>query len=512
MQGNAQRSLTMEESKVVDPKIDEEVAKDVLDRPINGTADQDSAEEVEASRSKDTDAVAAASAAKKKKSKKAKLKQALSVGKKDDDDKETSGSSSNSAGKLTSGMVEQLLEMNPSLKSEVAGMDKEKAAEALKKLDVADLLTGMSVSGKNQKDMASYKFWQTQPVPRFDEAPKEEEGQIKVIDPAKVPKEPPPMLEGFEWVTMNLLDEKELQEVYDLLTGHYVEDEEAMFRFNYSLSFLRWALKSPGWRKEWHVGVRATKSQRLVAFISGVPVSLRVRSNVFTTTEVNFLCIHKKLRSKRLAPVLIQEITRRSYVLGIFQGLYTGGIVLPKPVSSCRYFHRSLDWLKLHEVGFSPLPSNSTKARQITRYHLPSSTSTPGLRPMSKNDTGTVLDLLVRYLKRFTMAPVFSREEAEHWLLHDDGAAEQVVWSYVVEDATTHKITDFFSFYCLESSVINNQKHDNVKAAYLFYYATETAFAKEEKGLKERITMLMTDALILAKNVCVDCILPMWLS
>ena len=512
MQGNAQRSLTMEESKVVDPKVDEEVAKDVLDQPINGTADQDSAEEVETSRSKDTDAVAAASAAKKKKSKKAKLKQALSVGKKDNDDKETSGSSSNSAGKLTSGMVEQLLEMNPSLKSEVAGMDKEKAAEALKKLDVADLLTGMSVSGKNQKDMASYKFWQTQPVPRFDEAPKEEEGQIKVIDPAKVPKEPPPMLEGFEWVTMNLLDEKEMQEVYDLLTGHYVEDEEAMFRFNYSLSFLKWALKSPGWRKEWHVGVRATKSQRLVAFISGVPVSLHVRSNVFTTTEVNFLCIHKKLRSKRLAPVLIQEITRRSYVLGIFQGLYTGGIVLPKPVSSCRYFHRSLDWLKLYEVGFSPLPSNSTKARQITRYHLPSSTSTPGLRPMSKNDTGTVLDLLVRYLKRFTMAPVFSREEAEHWLLHDDSAAEQVVWSYVVEDATTHKITDFFSFYCLESSVINNQKHDNVKAAYLFYYATETAFAKEEKGLKERIIMLMTDALILAKNVCVDCILPMWLS
>lgn len=24
-----------------------------------------------------------------------------------------------------------------------------------------------SVSGKNQKNMASYKFWQTQPVPRF---------------------------------------------------------------------------------------------------------------------------------------------------------------------------------------------------------------------------------------------------------------------------------------------------------------------------------------------------------
>ena len=491
----------MEESKVVDPKIDEDAARDVLAQATKGSADHDSAEEVENVDNKDSDAIAAGSAAKKKKSKKAKLKQALSIGKKDGEDKNESGDPSSSANKLTSGMVEQLLEMNPSLKSEVSGMDKEKATETLKKLDVADLLTGMSVSGKNQKDMASYKFWQTQPVPRFDEAQKVEEGQIKDIDPGKVPKEPPPMLEGFEWVTMNLVDERELEEVYELLTGHYVEDEGAMFRFNYSLSFLNWALKAPGWRKEWHVGVRATKSRRLVAFISGVPVSLRVRSNVFKSTEVNFLCIHKKLRSKRLAPVLIQEITRRSYVLGIFQGLYTGGIVLPKPVSSCRYFHRSLDWLKLYEVGFSPLPSNSTKARQITRFHLPSSTSTPGLRPMLKDHVDSVLDLLERYLKRFTMAPVFDREEIEHWLLHNDNAAEQVIWSYVVEDSSTHKITDFFSFYCLESSVIGNQKHDSVRAAYLFYYATETAFAKEENGLKERITMLMTDALILAKKV-----------
>jgi glycylpeptide N-tetradecanoyltransferase len=31
-----------------------------------------------------------------------------------------------------------------------------------------------------------------------------------------------------------------LKEVYDLLNGHYVEDDAAMFRFNYSVSFLRW--------------------------------------------------------------------------------------------------------------------------------------------------------------------------------------------------------------------------------------------------------------------------------
>lgn len=52
--------------------------------------------------------------------------------------------------------------------------------------------------------------------------------------------------------------------------------------------------------------------------------------------EINFLCVHKKLRSKRVAPVLIREITRRVNQMGIFQAVYTAGIVLPKPIGSCR--------------------------------------------------------------------------------------------------------------------------------------------------------------------------------
>ena len=60
--------------------------------------------------------------------------------------------------------------------------------------------------------------------------------------------------------------------------------------------------------------------------------------------------MHKKLRSKRLAPVLIKEITRRVNRRGIFQAAYTAGVVLPKPVARCRYWHRSLNPKKLIEV------------------------------------------------------------------------------------------------------------------------------------------------------------------
>ena len=53
--------------------------------------------------------------------------------------------------------------------------------------------------------------------------------------------------------------------------------------------------------------------------------------------EINFLCVHKRLRSKRVAPVLIKEITRRVNFEGIFQAVYTAGILLPKPVAVCRF-------------------------------------------------------------------------------------------------------------------------------------------------------------------------------
>jgi hypothetical protein len=53
--------------------------------------------------------------------------------------------------------------------------------------------------------------------------------------------------------------------------------------------------------------------------------------------EINFLCVHKKLRAKRLAPVLIKEITRRVNLENVWQAAYTAGIVLPKPLATCRF-------------------------------------------------------------------------------------------------------------------------------------------------------------------------------
>ena len=377
-----------------------------------------------------------------------------------------------------------------------------KADEALKNLTVQEIQKGATTLPKGAKDMSAHKFWSTQPVPRNDDTSEIKEGPIEPEDPARVPKEPYPLIDGFEWVTMDLTDKKEIDDVYQLLYNNYVEDLEAMFRFNYSPSFLNWALKSPGWKKEWHVGIRATQSRKLLAFISAVPMRLRIKTKTLKCAEVNFLCVHKKLRAKRMAPVLIREVTRRVNLVSTWQAIYTAGVYLPTPVSTCRYYHRSLNWQKLVDVGFSQCPSNSTPARQLLKFKLPSAPLLNGVRPMKRADITAVNSLLKKYLDTMQLAQEFDEEEFSHWMLDEETPeAEKVIFPYVVE--TNGKITDFFSFYRIESTVIGNAKHDTLRCAYLFYYATSTVSDKEEDkaGLKKRLNELIHDALILSKKV-----------
>lgn len=67
-------------------------------------------------------------------------------------------------------------------------------------------------------------------------------------------------------------------------------------RFDYSVPFLQWALTPPGFFRDWHVGVRNIKNNALMGCITAVPVQVRVYDKVEKMAEINFLCVHKKLR------------------------------------------------------------------------------------------------------------------------------------------------------------------------------------------------------------------------
>lgn len=223
--------------------------------------------------------------------------------------------------------------------------------------------------------------------------------------------------------------------------------------------------------------------------------------------QINFLCVHKKLRAKRLAPVLIKEVTRRVNLSGVWQAVYTAGVVLPLPVAVCRYWHRSLNPRKLVEVGFSRVPPGSTLQRLQKHCRLPPAAALPGslVRPMAPDDVPAVTALLRAYLggaaaaagphapaagagdaggggggaapaasagPRYALHPVLSEAEVAHWLLPRD----KVVYSYVAcpQAGGGGAPTDFFSFYSLPSTVIAHPVHSSLRAAYCFYYAPGT--------------------------------------
>ncbi|KAL7412618.1 Myristoyl-CoA:protein N-myristoyltransferase, N-terminal domain-containing protein [Mrakia frigida] len=376
-------------------------------------------------------------------------------------------------------------------------LNQDNVRSALKAMNLMRMLESHSKNGgfvepeAHKKDAGDHKFWKTQPVPQVLDPELEAEGPIddaKTI--ADVRPTPYPLPKEFDWCTVDVDDPKQLQEVYDLLSLHYVEDKDASMRFNYTAEFLNWALKPPGWVPSWHVGIRVKTTKKLVAFISGIPVNLRVKKNLVKCSEINFLCVHKKLRSKRLAPVLIKEVTRQCNLVGIWQAIYTVGIVLPTPFATSRYYHRNLNPPKLISIGFAVLPRAQTMARCIKEYAVPTETSTPGWRNMEERDVAQVGVLLRRYLERFDVAPVYEDDEIRHWMLSGQGDAsnkgqngegikgnaKQVTWCYVVEDPETHRITDFVSFYSLPSTVIKSVQYPILNAAYTFYYATDRAF------------------------------------
>lgn len=295
---------------------------------------------------------------------------------------------------------------------------------------------------------------------------------------------------GFEWSVVNVMDEAQREELYSLLANNYVEDDDALFRFDYSKEFLVWALTPPGYTDELMLGVRATKTKKLVAFISAVPANVKVRSTgALDVMEINFLCVHKKLRSKRLAPVLIKEITRRVNQGGVFQAVYTAGVVLPVPVASARYYHRSLNPKKLIRVGFSRLSPRMTMARMQKLYKVPGQTK-HALTDMTEDHVDGVHQLLTSYLtSKFLLHVNFSREDIAHWLLPRAG----VVNTYVlVDELDKAKVTDMVSFYHLPSSILG--RDETLHAAYS-YYNVATSISLIE---------LMRDALILANGTGSD--------
>lgn len=301
--------------------------------------------------------------------------------------------------------------------------------------------------------------------------------------PSQPPQVLPPKLpSGFEWCTCDPTDELVMADLVELLNQHYVESGDSRCRLVVTPDFLRWTLVTGRHIVDGHVGIRTLPKDgrrgKLVGFVSGTPVQLRYGEDSFVAAIINYLCVHGKLRRKRMMPVLISEITRRGRVNGILPGIYTSDRLLhDPPVTVARYYQRVLDRTHLLSTGYV----SKEVMRQLDSW-LPSTTPTLArLREMRRDDAGWMRRAFEEYSSRFVVAIELSEDDLLSYLLPKPG----IVHTYVDKQQDA-----FVSFYMVPFKIV--EMGATITVAHAYYIAV-----KDSKD----VAVLMQDAMILAKQV-----------
>ena len=268
---------------------------------------------------------------------------------------------------------------------------------------------------------------------------------------------------NYKWSDIDINDNNQLEELYIFLSENYIEDGDNMFRLEYSKDFIRWQLQKPGYIPEWFCSIRNLYN-KIVGFISAIPINILINLDKSKFIEINFLCVDKKYRSKRFAPILIREITRRINMNNYFHAIYTSGNYLPRPIVECQYWHRSLNPKKLIDIKFSYLPKDLTMTLLIKKLKLPKNPLIPGLRLLEEKDITDACNLINKYLNKFSIRPFFILDTFKHTFM----SKKNIISTYVVEDEKTKKITDIISYFSLPSKIVNNKDHKYLNAAYSF--------------------------------------------
>jgi hypothetical protein len=153
---------------------------------------------------------------------------------------------------------------------------------------------------KMLKDVTSeHKFWLNEPVANPMCRP-DKEGIIKKFDPKKISLEPLELPEGFEWDYPDINDAQVLEEITDFYDNHYIK-VNGNLRIQMSKEIIFWFASSPGYKKGDFVLTRNSKNKKIMTSWYKEYKTMVICGKEQTISYSNLLCVHSKLREKRMA-------------------------------------------------------------------------------------------------------------------------------------------------------------------------------------------------------------------
>lgn len=332
-------------------------------------------------------------------------------------------------------------------------------------------------------------FWSTQPVPKINEIVSSYGPIEKEQDNSSIGTEALKISDQFQWDIMDVRNIDVCNTLTEFLNKHFIKNSnELKYRSYYTTEYVQWLLCRPNhdtFDPELCVGVRVKQTNALVGFISANITNYNIRRDIVKIAQVNFLCVHDKLRNKRLTPLLIKELRRRLYHKNCYQALYNNECYLPKPFTKIECYNRALDLDYLVQSGFTRIESGVAVDDIKSTLKLPSTPLNKQFMPLdtdNMDDVGVTWYLLNSYLKKkYVCYPIFSLDEFIHIFCN-----KAIVTPYILKKDGI--IKEFTSYYNLPIKSYDNNTIINV--GYLFYY---TSFI-------ETPYRLIKDMMIVAKN------------
>jgi glycylpeptide N-tetradecanoyltransferase len=272
----------------------------------------------------------------------------------------------------------------------------------------------------------------------------------------------------FEWC------QPEKDTIVEFLNKNYSEDPKSLVRPNITVDFLNWREGGN------YLGIRVKNNQKLVGVIASYPVTLKYGKQVHNMHEITFLCLHNKVRGKKLASLLIRTFTEKMDKCFYGSTKLTEGVV-----AKCSYYHRALNAKLLYDTGFIKLQDTNLE-ETVKALQLPGTVVNSNFVCLEEKDIEGAFNVLNGYFEKYTFRPVFTLEQFRR-LFYDN----KVVVCYVLRD-DAGKVVDMASYYnnCLECVETGKL----IRQGNLYYYSSnvETPFR------------LIKDMMIVARNNGVD--------
>lgn len=320
---------------------------------------------------------------------------------------------------------------------------------------------------KDEAKTWNYKYWDTKPVPKIGEI----NGVVKIIDPDLKLKfqTQKKMFEPYTWIEFDLSNDKQMDDICAFLNKNYVCDKNDSLKLYYTKEYIRWSLgfsdKLPN-SKSKIIGIHCNG---IIGGIIGASIKkCQIFEKELEIADINYLCIHPKLREKGLAQMFIDEITRQMCNEDVIIGSFTTERYVPTPICKIEFYHRPLNYEKLYNAKFVRLENGVSLQKAISTFAIQYKHKYKVVK-MKEEHYNEVYKLLCKYQDKYNFYEKYSLEEFIHYFKNSN-----IVSSYIILD--NGEILDFFSYYNLPSYVIaseiNNKLPKFINAVYMHTYTS----------------------------------------